>query len=58
MIATSIRWKENARAGLPETVEVPIGVEMEWARQRHHDGVIKHWLELTFHWGVESMRVG
>ena len=54
MIAAGLIWKENAPSGLPQTAEIPIGVEVEYARQQYKNGVIRHWLELTYHWGLKS----
>lgn len=57
MIAAALLWKENAPSGLPSAVEIPIGIEIEYINRHYHNGVIKHWLELTYHWGLKSFLV-
>lgn len=50
-----IRWKKGSPKVLPNKVDVPIGVELLMNEKNYRQGIVQHWLETTYKWGIESI---
>ena len=50
-----IKWKKGSPNVLPEKIDIPIGVELLLSEKNYRWGVVQHWVETTYKWGVDRL---